>query len=214
MNIEQALQALKDAATFAKLPVKDQGFAASLLASAMKKAPSPKQTYWLVKMAEKATAPAPAAATAVDVDLTAVEALLAKAKAHLKFPKVLFRTEDGETLRLTVDGPTSKAPGSINITNTAPGFDRTWFGRVQSGEFQPSSKTSPVKAAQIAAALNALGANPTGAAGAYGKLTGNCCFCTRPLTDAASVAAGYGPVCAKHYGLPWGGEFTNMAEAA
>jgi hypothetical protein len=46
-----------------------------------------------------------------------------------------------------------------------------------------------------------FGLNPAGVAKAYGKLMGNCCFCGLKLTDPKSVAAGYGPICAEHYGL-------------
>lgn len=38
----------------------------------------------------------------------------------------------------------------------------------------------------------------------FGKLWGQCVFCSRLLTDERSVAVGYGPVCASHNGLPWG----------
>lgn len=38
----------------------------------------------------------------------------------------------------------------------------------------------------------------------YAKRTGKCCFCYRKLTTTASVAAGYGPVCAERNHLPWG----------
>lgn len=42
----------------------------------------------------------------------------------------------------------------------------------------------------------------------YGALHSSCIFCARPLTDERSDPAlggvGYGPECAKKYGLPWG----------
>jgi hypothetical protein len=34
-----------------------------------------------------------------------------------------------------------------------------------------------------------------------GQIHGICCFCNIELTDPKSIAAGYGPVCAKHYNL-------------
>jgi hypothetical protein len=46
--------------------------------------------------------------------------------------------------------------------------------------------------------------NPEQVARVHGHATGNCCFCTRELTDARSVAVGYGPICASHFGLEWG----------
>jgi len=41
------------------------------------------------------------------------------------------------------------------------------------------------------------------AAVASGHASGACCFCSRQLDDPRSVAHGYGPICAGHYGLPW-----------
>lgn len=35
----------------------------------------------------------------------------------------------------------------------------------------------------------------------FGALTGRCVFCNRKLTDEASIAAGFGPVCAGKNGL-------------
>lgn len=35
-----------------------------------------------------------------------------------------------------------------------------------------------------------------------GRMSGNCCYCGRDLTDTESVTLGYGPICARHYGLP------------
>ena len=37
-----------------------------------------------------------------------------------------------------------------------------------------------------------------------GIMWGSCCFCGRLLEDPESVTKGYGPVCARHYGLPHG----------
>jgi len=53
-------------------------------------------------------------------------------------------------------------------------------------------------------ALRAIGDNPLAAAVGHGHATGNCSFCARDLTDPRSVSVGYGPICAGHFGLPWG----------
>lgn len=44
--------------------------------------------------------------------------------------------------------------------------------------------------------------DPVKAAFEYAKLAGLCSFCGKELTDAGSVEVGYGPLCAKHWGLP------------
>jgi hypothetical protein len=37
-----------------------------------------------------------------------------------------------------------------------------------------------------------------------GRGWGGCLFCGRPLWDKRSCDTGYGPDCARRYGLPWG----------
>lgn len=57
---------------------------------------------------------------------------------------------------------------------------------------------------EIAVALNQFEAHPEKASALSGHATGECCFCGRHLDTAASVAAGYGPICAEKFGLAWG----------
>lgn len=38
----------------------------------------------------------------------------------------------------------------------------------------------------------------------FGHRAGACVFCSRRLDDERSLAAGYGPVCASKFDLPWG----------
>lgn len=52
--------------------------------------------------------------------------------------------------------------------------------------------------------LVAFAADPAGYSAAHGRAHGSCCYCGRGLTDSRSLAVGYGPICADHYGLPWG----------
>lgn len=53
-----------------------------------------------------------------------------------------------------------------------------------------------------AAALALFNDDPAKAAALHGHATGACCFCGRHLNDPSSVQEGYGPICAKKYGLP------------
>lgn len=41
---------------------------------------------------------------------------------------------------------------------------------------------------------------------AFGEAYSCCVFCSRDLDTPESVTAGYGPVCARKYDLPWGGK--------
>ena len=48
----------------------------------------------------------------------------------------------------------------------------------------------------------------------YPTASGRCCFCHQSLDDERSTARGYGPVCAEHFGLPWGSRPSEFAAEA
>jgi len=112
----------------------------------------------------------------------------------LKFPKARFLAPTGGELRLSLAGPTSTAPGAIQVK-----LDDLWIGRVN-----PDGAVVGRLAGEPAFidALTKIAADPAAAAKAYGALMCRCSFCDLPLTDAGSVEVGYGPVCAKKWGLP------------
>ena len=60
--------------------------------------------------------------------------------------------------------------------------------------------------------LSEFSENPKKVAILHGKLTGNCCFCSLPLSDDRSLKMGYGPICADHWHLPWGEKSKFSAE--
>jgi hypothetical protein len=49
--------------------------------------------------------------------------------------------------------------------------------------------------------LNKIAANPSQVAKDYGRRVGKCSCCGRDLTDADSIAAGIGPICATSWGF-------------
>lgn len=138
-------------------------------------------------------------------------ALFDRASAHLRFPGVVLKVHDTEyTIRVKRAGEQSSAPGTLNVTDnvltTRPTRFRNirqpkWYGRVhRNGDFEMAHDTPTI----IAQRLSELAADPVRVASEHGRLTGRCCFCNKPLDDERSTAVGYGPVCAGHYGLPWG----------
>jgi hypothetical protein len=189
-------------AALPKLPPRDKGFAESLLRQADGSGLSDKQWPYVEQLADRVNKPA-AKPIAIESFGGVVE-LLDRAAAKLKYPKLLALI-DGKKYRLTIAGELSRSPGSINITDTHRGEDRTWFGRIsREGVFEPSHKITQATTTAITAALHALAADPAAVAKAYGVETGACCFCGLELTDKRSVDAGYGPICAEKWGLPWG----------
>lgn len=183
----------------------DAKFASDLIASFKKyKKLTPKQEPWVGKLIERATAPAPAPVATVNVGgFNGVIALFNAAKGHLKYPKITLSCL-GKPVTLAVAGNMSKAPGTINVMGEGKYPDREWFGRVTpDGQWSPAKSVSAEMLTALTALLTEFSSNPAGVAKAHGKLTGNCCFCNKALfgEDGKSVAAGFGPVCAEHYGL-------------
>ena len=148
--------------------------------------------FWLHRVAT----PRPAAPT-VEVDASAIEAIFAKASAKLKFPKFILN-RGSVTLKVAKAGPRSKHHGSITVA--APEFGEGWFGVIKDGAFHPARGATP----EVVQLVKDFAADPAKVAGEHGHASGNCCFCRRELTTTESLAAGFGPVCAENFGLPWG----------
>jgi hypothetical protein len=129
------------------------------------------------------------------VNLAPVVAFLRGAQARgLKCPKARFLAPGGGELRLSMAGTTSRYPGALQVRR-----NDEWIGRVM----PDGSVEGPLAGdAEIITALVAIAAAPAEAARAYGVLMCRCSFCDLALTDAGSVEVGYGPICAKKWGLP------------
>jgi len=147
-------------------------------------------------------APKPAQSEAVQVgDLKGVLALFDRAKQHLKHPAIVLSVPAANsTIRMHVAGERAKVPGSLTVLDQ----DKNWLGRItRDGVYQPSRDANG-RTEAIVARLREFSAAPAAVASEHGRLTGACCFCNRALQDERSTAVGYGPICADHYGLPWG----------
>jgi len=195
-----------------QMPERDRDFASSLCRQT--RPLSDRQMYWvnrLIAQQQQRTA-APTVSTQVG-NLSGVMALFERARQHLQHPAIVLQIDPHTAVRLTVAGPAARVPGSLNVTSVDHnGPRRAWFGRVVDGNWQPSASCTNADA--IAARLVALAADPATVAAEYGHLHGSCCFCMRPLSDARSTTVGYGPICAGHYGLPWGEEAATPAPDA
>jgi hypothetical protein len=208
INVPQVAQTLRD--NLANLVVRDQSFASSLLGQLDRKGLSNSQLYWLNKLSEKAVgAPEPEREKTKVGDLKGIMSLFDKAQEHLKFPAIVLAVKGSEDFgdtgeeyneyRLSVAGDRARVPGSINVT----GSDKTWYGRILvTGEFEASPRDETPK--NLIPGLARFAADPVNVAKESGMLTGKCCFCNIGLKDERSTAVGYGPICAKHYDLPWG----------
>jgi Family of unknown function (DUF6011) len=118
----------------------------------------------------------------------------------LKYPRIRLLAEGGQVVIARRAGSRSRYEGQIQITDDGQYPYNTYFGRIDSdGVLHESSSMTPA----VRELLGRFAASPTEVAFEYGQITGQCCFCDLPLSDARSLAHGYGPVCAVHYSLPW-----------
>lgn len=197
-------------AALPNLGPKDQEFAQSLLDWCDQKGGwTPNQEKWvpvLIERGEKAAQPKPQAEVG---DMHGVLALFATAKQHLKYPAIVLNAADnGDEIKIKPAPAGGKNPGCIYV----------YYEGAYRGKITPDGKWMPLQATDLQGfiwcMLKQLQQDPAGVAAAHGKLTGKCCFCNTKLTDPKSTSVGYGPVCAKHYDLPWGEPVTVGTAAA
>lgn len=178
---------------------RDEGFAASLLRqAATDRGLSELQWAWVHFMVwEDEHRPEP-------MKVAAVSRMFWNARTRLKHPSITFKLPWGK-LRFA---PSRQHDDRVNVTDGKRYPDTTWYGRIEDGTYFPTRDVPD----WVPTCVKALAEDPAAYCGSYGQATGHCCFCTRPLTDYRSVRAGYGPVCAGNYGLPWGDEDDDEGE--
>lgn len=143
---------------------------------------------------------APTRPDPVRIDASAIQAMFQRAATHLKHPKVVVEIE-GVRLQFQLAGERSRYCGSVMVTDGERYPNNTWFGAISpAGAYVPTDRATE----QTVALVRRFAADPEECASAHGRLTGNCCFCRKKLEDERSTAVGYGPVCARHFGLAWG----------
>lgn len=191
------LQALKAATT--RMSTRDSEFAKSLIYQhASKGKLSDKQWFWVRELVKRVDEPKQEGPKVGD--LSGVMALFDRARKHLKSPAIVLQVGGIGEVRVSVAGDRARVPGSLNVAVNNHG---DWFGRVlKDGTFEKNRKVDVP--ASLVPALERFAASPAEVAAEHGKLTGKCCFCNTALTDERSTAVGYGPSCAKNYGLPYG----------
>ena len=192
-------------ANLSNLSASDLKFASSLIEQLERRNNlSGNQWGWVTKLAARASGAEPAPAKVELPSMDGVIGLFVTAQSHLKHPKIRLQLDDGRPLVLSVAGPASRAPGSVNLTDGGRFGSNVWYGRISAaGEWDQGKAVDAATASRVTTLLCELAADPAGVAARHGRLTGNCCFCNTGLTDERSTAVGYGPICARHYGLPW-----------
>jgi|GEM_PF-2881298 len=133
-------------------------------------------------------------------NLSPVIAFISAAREKgLKFPKLRVLDSDGKSeLVLGLTGNGSKVPGSVTVKR-----DGEYLGLVRpTGEVVSSWEAPGLFDAVLIDHLLLVASDPAKAAKEFAALKGVCSFCGSQITDDGSVEVGYGPVCAKKWGLP------------
>jgi hypothetical protein len=106
-----------------------------------------------------------------------------------------------------------KWPNLAFLSDGQPRYESTSYGKLDlnDGGFQAGDCEVPSEVLNL---LGAVSDNPMEAVAAYGRATRICTFCDRDLDDERSTEVGYGPNCARHFGLPWGDEGENSKKRA
>lgn len=182
-------------------------FAASLVQQYYRKGRlSNKQWYWVFKLIET-----PEPKITETVDATRIIELFEEAKKSRKYPKVVA-ANDAITLRFTMAGERAGFPGSINLIDNDT---REWLGRIHTnGNVQFTRRADAETVRRATSLVRDFAQDPVAVARRSGHITGECCFCSKGLTDDRSRHAGYGPVCAKRFGLEWGGDLSKDVDSA
>lgn len=188
-----------------KLPHKDVTFAKGLIASTRQYGPTAGRILWIGKLTEKAQEAAapqaqPEQPTMQLGTFARVYGLFRKAAEKLQQPRIRLLFADRKPLVLARATDRSKYAGKIIVSDGIK-WGGKFYGTVDTeGNFTKGANTY-AEAEELQGILTKLAADPARVAAEYGRLTGRCCFCNLKLTDEQSTAAGYGPVCAKNYGL-------------
>lgn len=122
--------------------------------------------------------------------------MFAKAALKLQNPKILLRGP--LTVGIKPASLNSRNVGSLYVMSGLS-FNECYWGKINAdGEFTVGRHNPPK---ELLPFLREFAKNPLEIAAKSGKLSGSCCFCRRTLTDPVSVSNGYGPICAKRFGL-------------
>ncbi len=161
---------------------------------------SERQIFFLLKIIQETLNPAAKQIpNAVTIDTLPIHTLFTNALKHLKYPKINLKTKSGANVRFSVS---KNDPNTVHMN--AGGYGTPYFGKILSPgqiDLYPAGRGMRAELTEL---IKDFAADPAGFSAAQGKLNHSCVYCSKGLTTNESLAVGYGPECAKHYGLPWG----------
>ena len=122
--------------------------------------------------------------------------LLETARSNgLKFPKITVPATNGDFYVFSLAGEKSKYNGNLTVKRN---WDETWCSILRDGTLYRQKSMTEVDTGTIQDLLKGF----TAVCVTSGLVTGRCVFCYKEITDSNSKKRGYGPICARNYGLP------------
>lgn len=198
-------------ANIKKLPEKDRGFATSLCDQFDRYGRwSDKQHKWAVILADRATGrDVPKGHT---VEIGVVDKLFEMfdtAERTLKRPNIVIQPNEQfkGLVKPIVIRPDQRDPNHrvLYVLEQQDDWQRNYLGHLtRDGSFTFRPYVKPEDEPEITKLLSFIAEDPYSAIGALGRITGRCCFCNNSLKDEKSTELGYGPTCARKFGMPWG----------
>jgi hypothetical protein len=169
--------------------------------------PSSKQQFYIDKLVNDILNPKPQTGTPSNFDPSPIFKLFDNAQKKLRHPKINLKTDGGLPLRMNTS---RNHPNCVFLGSG--GFGSPTYGKLmRSGEIHWYSKDHAERT-DVQAMVEKFAKDPVKVSADYGKLNHNCCYCSKALDTVESLDVGYGPVCAKHFDLPWGGKTTKRTK--
>lgn len=188
---------LADTANSGSMNARDLEFATDLVRQFQERGSlSPKQMHWVGVLTERYVEIEP-----LYGDFKAIQVMFRLAADKIKQPKVRLQTEEGRYVQLNFN-PKSKQI-DVYVDGWAGHGYRKFAGWIKDAEtlvpYMRDRMTDDVKNV-----IQELALDPEQVSKTMAARLGVCIYCAQRLTDERSKSAGYGPVCAKNYGLAWG----------
>lgn len=157
------------------------------------------QLFWVHKLATAISHPAPQKQVRKVGDFDKVLQMVRHAyDTGAKRLKIRLILSDGRKISLCPFAPKGEL---VAVYINDPEVPYNEYGRITpSGDLLPGRGKCKVDP-EVFEVIKRFAADPLGVAKEYGNATGNCCFCGLELTVDRSVDLGWGPQCARKYGL-------------
>lgn len=155
---------------------------------------SPKQWDWVERLCERVRKAEP-----IYGNFDAIHVMFRLSGEHLKFPKIRLMTAEDTYVELRFY-PETKDLKIFRDGWQGHGY-RKFVGWIKDNQLIPYRADRLTD--DIRTIIQEFALDPAAVAKAMALKLGSCLYCGQRLSDHESKHRGYGPICAKHYGLPW-----------